>query len=161
VKEKRDLVTHLRQIHLRHAGVARDGVALEVQRHPNLVVGGDGRALGPVQLGHRLDGHGVGQAVGGVGFGERGVLPRCGHRRSDLVFGGVGRPGVAEPLVADHADANPPRLGEGHALHLATESAHLGPALLLRIGLDLLALGRGIERRVHELGELRHPCPRP
>ena len=96
-----------------------------------------------------------------VRLGERGVLARSPHRLARLVRRGVGRPRVAEPSVADHADAQASRLREGHALDLAAEGAHLRLPPFLCVGLDLLVLVRGLDRGMDERSELRHRSLRP
>ena len=112
-----------------------------------LTVGG--RTLGPYVLG--VDG-GATKTLAAV-LDMRDGAPHLVVRR-------IRGPGIAEPFVPDDANADATRLGEGHPLDLAAEGAHLGPALLLCVGLDLLALGRRPERDLHEVAELRHRCLR-
>jgi hypothetical protein len=88
----RDRVPDLGKVDLRHARIAGDGVRLELQRHPHLVVGSDGHALLAEDLGHRLERLRRGQAVVLVRLGERGVLSRPPDRLARLVLRGIGRP---------------------------------------------------------------------
>jgi hypothetical protein len=103
-RDPRDRVADLRQVDLGHARVARNRVPLQVERQADLVVGAHVGAVLAEDLRHRGDGLGVGEPVVLVGFGERGVVPGSPDRLLRLVERGVGRPGVAEAAVADHAD---------------------------------------------------------
>jgi hypothetical protein len=93
-----------------------------------------------------------------VGFGERRVLARLGHRGSHLVGARIGRPRVPEATTGDQANAHASALGGREALDLAPERARLGLGALLGVGLDGFVTLGGADRGLDELAEVRHRC---
>ncbi len=137
--------------------IGRDEPALEVEGHLHLVLGGDVGGVLPEQRRDRGGRLGRGEHVELVGLGEGGVLPRAGDGDAHLLDRRVGGVGVPEPSVTDQPHADAARFGELESLDLAAERARLGLSRLLGVGLDGLIALRSVDRRAHQLAEVRHP----
>jgi hypothetical protein len=91
---------------------------------------------------------------GGVLAGSRDGLPGLLERR-------VGRVREPEATAGDQPDPEAAGLGEREALDLGPARLGLGPAGLLRVGLDRLAVPGGPDRRRTQVEQVRHRCPPP